>query len=189
MGKRLYVGNVSYAATEESLRAVFEAVGAVERVQIMVDRETGRSRGFAFVDMADEGLVVRAVTELDGYSLGGRDLRVSEAKDRQGPRPAGGGGHAESTDGRGDRPRGRKANGGDARRSPAAPPDVAGRGGDRPGARSDGGASHAEGSRLRARDERKRAIERRSRGRSDNDEDFGGRRGNRGNRRFDDDEW
>ena len=84
---RLYVGNLSYSATEESLRTLFEEFGQVDSVNIITDRETGRSRGFGFVDMPDEG-ADKAMKELDGKSVDGRNLRVNEAKERR-PRRSG----------------------------------------------------------------------------------------------------
>jgi cold-inducible RNA-binding protein len=89
VGTRLYVGNLSFRTTEDGLRAAFGANGrAVARVSIVTDRETGRSRGFAFVDMADEDGARSAIAELDGADLDGRALRVNEAHERE----AGGGG-------------------------------------------------------------------------------------------------
>ena len=91
---RLYVGNIRYTADEASLRTAFEAFGAVKEVYIGVDRETGRSRGFAFVTMADKNGVTAAIAGLNGKELDGRALVVNEAQPR-GPRaggPGGGGG-------------------------------------------------------------------------------------------------
>lgn len=79
---RLYVGNLTWSATEEDVRQLFEGVGTVEEVAIITDRETGRSRGFAFVEMDSEG-AKKAMEELDGYDMGGRNLRVNEAQERQ----------------------------------------------------------------------------------------------------------
>ena len=80
--KKLYVGNLAYSTNEESLRAVFEEVGQVESVAVITDRDTGRSRGFAFVEMPDED-ADRAMKELDGKSVDGRNLRVNEARERE----------------------------------------------------------------------------------------------------------
>jgi len=88
MGKRLYVGNLNFAATEEEIRSTFEAHGEVESVHLVLDRETGRSRGFSFVEMADEEQAEQAIGALNGANIGGRDLVVNEAR----PRPDGGGG-------------------------------------------------------------------------------------------------
>lgn len=88
MGKKLYVGNLPFSATEEQLRELFERHGSVERVNVVTDRETGRSRGFAFVEM-DAASADAAMRALDGSDMGGRALRVNEAHDR---RPGGGGG-------------------------------------------------------------------------------------------------
>ena len=80
--KKLYVGNLAYSTNEESLRAVFEEIGQVESVAVITDRDTGRSRGFAFVEMPDED-ADRAMKELDGKSVDGRNLRVNEARERE----------------------------------------------------------------------------------------------------------
>ena len=79
--KKLYVGNLPWSATEDELRDLFAAFGNVESVRIITDRETGRSRGFGFVEMDDPG-ADRAVEEANGQSLGGRPLRVNEAQER-----------------------------------------------------------------------------------------------------------
>lgn len=78
---RLYVGNLPFSATEDDLRAVVEQHGAVDSVNIIMDRETNRPRGFGFVDIADSAGPA-AIEALNGYEMGGRQLRVNEAKDR-----------------------------------------------------------------------------------------------------------
>lgn len=83
---RLYVGNLTWSATEEEVRTLFETAGAVESVALITDRETGRSRGFAFVEMSTED-AQKAMQELDGHDVGGRNLRVNEAQERQERRP------------------------------------------------------------------------------------------------------
>ena len=91
MGKNIYVGNLSYDTTEEGLRSHFEQFGTVHSAKVISDRETGRSRGFGFVEMeSDEGMQA-AVSALNGHELNGRPLTVNEARERT-PRPAGGGG-------------------------------------------------------------------------------------------------
>ena len=89
MNRKLYIGNMSYSTTEDELRSAFEQHGEVESVNVITDRETGRPRGFAFVEMADESAAEAAMRALDGADLGGRNLRVNEAQDR---RRGGGGG-------------------------------------------------------------------------------------------------
>lgn len=89
MNKKLYVGNLSYGLTQDELKNAFTACGDVLSAKIIMDQETGRSKGFAFVEMADEEAARKAVTELDGKEVGGRALRVSEAKP-QPDRPRGG---------------------------------------------------------------------------------------------------
>jgi RNA recognition motif-containing protein len=84
MAKRLYVGNIPYQTTEEQLRTLFESDGAqVTEVKIVIDRETGRPRGFAFVEMSTDAQAVAAVEALHGRQFGGRPLNVSEARERQ----------------------------------------------------------------------------------------------------------
>ena len=78
--KNIFVGNLDFGATEESIRALFEPHGAVESVRLMTDRDTGRSRGFAFVEMRDAAEADRAITALSGANIGGRPLTVNEAR-------------------------------------------------------------------------------------------------------------
>jgi len=87
----IYVGNLSFSATEEDLRTAFEAFGDVTSVNIIMDRETGRSRGFAFVEMASGDNAAEAVENLNGADISGRNVTVNEARPRQ-PREGGGGG-------------------------------------------------------------------------------------------------
>lgn len=82
MAKKLYVGNVSYDSTDESLKAAFEQFGAVESATILKDRETGRSRGFGFVEMSNDDEAQAAIEGMDGKELDGRELRVNEARPR-----------------------------------------------------------------------------------------------------------
>lgn len=89
----IYVGNLAYNATDEELRAAFEAFGVVTSVKIVRDRESGRSRGFAFVEMEDGEGAQNAVAQLNGKDLKGRNLVVNEARPREeGNRGGGGGG-------------------------------------------------------------------------------------------------
>ena len=78
--KNIFVGNLDFHATEEALRALFERYGVVNSARIMTDRETGRSRGFAFVEMANESEADQAINALNGYTLDGRTLNVNEAR-------------------------------------------------------------------------------------------------------------
>jgi cold-inducible RNA-binding protein len=78
--KNLYVGNLPHSTTESELRNVFEAHGKVDKVNIVTDRETGRARGFAFVEMTDASEADKAVAALNGTELGGRALKINEAK-------------------------------------------------------------------------------------------------------------
>ncbi|MBW4649520.1 MAG: RNA-binding protein [Kastovskya adunca ATA6-11-RM4] len=79
----IYVGNLSYQATEEDLRSVFAEYGEVKRVVLPTDRETGRMRGFAFVEMTEDAQEDSAITELDGAEWMGRQLRVNKARPRE----------------------------------------------------------------------------------------------------------
>jgi cold-inducible RNA-binding protein len=80
--KNLYVGNLAFSTTEQELRALFETHGIVERVSIVNDRETGRPRGFAFVEMTNPGEADKASAAIAGSSLGGRALKVNEAREK-----------------------------------------------------------------------------------------------------------
>lgn len=82
LGKRLYVGNIPFSTTEEDLRGLFEQHGEVASISVITDRETGRARGFAFVEMADPNSADAAMQALDGRDVGGRSLRVNEAHER-----------------------------------------------------------------------------------------------------------
>lgn len=88
MGKRLYVGNLKYSTTDDQLRAMFEAHGSVTSAQVIMDRETGRSKGFGFVEMANDGEAQKAIDSLNGQQIEGRALTVNEAR----PKTEGGGG-------------------------------------------------------------------------------------------------
>ena len=79
----IYIGNLSYEVTEEDLRSVFAEYGSVKRVQVPTDRETGRMRGFAFVEMDSEDEEAAAIGALDGAEWMGRDLKVNKAKPRE----------------------------------------------------------------------------------------------------------
>ncbi len=84
MGKNLYVGNLSYDTTDNRLRQAFETYGEVASVNVITDRETGRPRGFGFVEMATDEAAQAAVEGLNGTQLDGREIRVSEARPREG---------------------------------------------------------------------------------------------------------
>lgn len=98
--KNIFVGNLAFSTTEDELRSMFESYGRVDRVSLMTDRDTGRSRGFAFVEMADEGEAEKAIAALNGSNVGGRTLNVNEAR----PKPQRVGGPAGGRGG--DRGRG-----------------------------------------------------------------------------------
>ena len=88
----IYVGNLAFSTTEDELRTAFEAYGQVTSVSIIKDRETGRSRGFAFVEMSDAGEAKRAIEALNSADVGGRNLTVNEARPRAEQSRGGGGG-------------------------------------------------------------------------------------------------
>ena len=94
MSKKLYVGGVAYATSEDMLQDYFETVGSVTSVRVITDRETGRSKGFAFVEMATDEDALEAISKLNGTELDGRRLVVNEARPqapRDDRRPQGGG--------------------------------------------------------------------------------------------------
>lgn len=88
MGKKLYVGNLPFSATEEQLISTFSKCGNVESARVVTDRETGRSKGFAFVEMSSDDEAQDAISQLDGQEFGGRNLKVNEAKPME-PRTGG----------------------------------------------------------------------------------------------------
>lgn len=100
MGKKLYVGNLPYSTDDAALESQFSAFGKVESARVITDRDTGRSKGFGFVEMASDDEADKAIEQLNGQSMGGRALTVSEARPqapregggRGGPRGGGGGG-------------------------------------------------------------------------------------------------
>jgi len=101
MGTRLYVGNLSYQTTQDSLRAAFEQGGGkVVEVKIVTDRDTGQPRGFAFVEMSSAAEAQSAIAAMDGQQLDGRTLKVNEAQERSGG-GGGGGGRGGGGGGRG----------------------------------------------------------------------------------------
>ena len=103
MPAKLYVGNLAFSVTNDDLEALFSQIGKVENVAVVVDKFSGQSRGFGFVQMADANEAARAISELNGTELKGRSIKVNEARE-QAPRTGGGGG--------GDRDRGRARSGG-----------------------------------------------------------------------------
>ncbi len=119
--KNLFVGNMSFQTTESDLRALFEPFGQIARVHIAMDRETGRSRGFAFVEMPNDAEAAQAIAGLDGKDVGGRNLKVNEARPKEagaprGPRPGGDrGGNDRGGNNRGGGDRGGSERGGGGR--------------------------------------------------------------------------
>jgi RNA recognition motif-containing protein len=121
--KNIFVGNLDFNVTEEAVRSLFERYGQVNSARIMTDRDTGRSRGFAFVEMENEGEADQAISALNGYTMDGRALNVNEARPKPdrgfggggrggfgggGGRPGGGGGGGRRPGGGGGGPGGRR---------------------------------------------------------------------------------
>ena len=90
MGRKLYVGNLAYSVGEQDLQQAFSACGEVDSVNVITDRDTGRSKGFGFVEMSTDAEAQKAIQELNGTSLDNREIKVNEAKPRE--RRSGGGG-------------------------------------------------------------------------------------------------
>jgi len=112
MAKRLYVGNLKYSVESEHLQELFERYGRVSSAQVLIDRETGRSRGFGFVEMTNDDEALAAIEALDGQDYDGRRLTVNEARPRT-PGGAGGGGPRGGGSGGGGGYRGGGGYGGD----------------------------------------------------------------------------
>lgn len=92
MAKRLYVGNLSYNTSDSELEALFESYGPVQSAQVIVDRDTGRSKGFGFVEMGSDEAALSAIDALNGQEINGRELTVNEARPREERGGRGGGG-------------------------------------------------------------------------------------------------
>ncbi len=102
MAKKLYVGNLSFQTTDADLNKMFSEVGQVESVQIITDRNTGRSKGFGFVEMSDDAAAAKAIEQFNGKEVNGRALTVNEARPKEsGSRGFGGGGRDRGGRGRG----------------------------------------------------------------------------------------
>ena len=103
MGRKLFVGNLSFSIGEAELRQLFEQKGTVESLTVMRDADTGRSRGFAFVEMASDEAAQKAIAELNGQSVEGRNLTVNEARPKREGGGGFGGGGGRGGSGRGGR--------------------------------------------------------------------------------------
>ena len=95
LSSKLYVGNLSFDSTEDDLRELFGRHGTVDSVAVITDRETGRPRGFAFVEMSESSAAQDAIRALDGNDFAGRNIKVNEAQDRRGGGGGGGGGRRD----------------------------------------------------------------------------------------------
>lgn len=113
MGKKLYVGNLSYETTDAALSEMFAPYGTVQSAQVIMDRDTGRSKGFGFVEMSNDSEAQAAITGLSGQLVNGRNLTVNEAKPRE---DRGGGGRGYGGGGGGGGGRGGYGGGGGGRR-------------------------------------------------------------------------
>jgi RNA recognition motif-containing protein len=102
MGKKVFVGNLAFSTTGEELESLFASAGTVESATVVSDRDSGRSRGFGFVEMSSADEASKAIAELNGRDLGGRQINVSEANERA-PRSGGGGGGGGRPSGGGGR--------------------------------------------------------------------------------------
>jgi RNA recognition motif-containing protein len=119
--KNLFVGNMSFQTTANDLRALFEPFGQLARVHVATDRETGRARGFGFVEMPNDAEAAKAIAALDGKDVGGRNLKVNEARPKSesggsGPRGGSGGGDRGGKDGDRGNSGGPRGNSGGARK-------------------------------------------------------------------------
>ena len=101
MSIKLYVGNLSFTTSNSDLQELFASVGTVESASVVEDRDTGRSRGFGFVEMSSKEEGERAIEELNGKEIDGRELKVNEAKPRENRAGGGGGGYGGGGGGRG----------------------------------------------------------------------------------------
>src|SRR5712691_4356001 len=101
MGKKLYVGNLAYSVTDSALEQLFAAHGTVQSAQVIMDRDTGRSKGFGFVEMNSDAEAQAAITALNGKEVDGRALTVNEARPKEGGGGGGRGGYGGGGGGRG----------------------------------------------------------------------------------------
>jgi RNA recognition motif-containing protein len=101
MGKKLYVGNLTYGVTDSTLATMFEAHGTVQSAQVIMDRDTGRSKGFGFVEMGNDQEAQAAIAAMNGKEVDGRSLTVNEARPREERGGGGGGGGRGGSGGRG----------------------------------------------------------------------------------------
>jgi len=117
MEKKLYVGNLSYSTTEEDLRTLFSQAGAVASVELIKDRDTGSSKGFAFIEMESQSDAEKAISTYNGYNLDNREIKVSIARPRE-ERPRGGGWYTDRGSSGGDRRSGGSSGGNRGSRRP-----------------------------------------------------------------------
>jgi RNA recognition motif-containing protein len=92
MGRKLYVGNLPYSVTQQTLEETFSQCGTVDSVNVITDRDTGQSKGFGFIEMSNDSEAQKAIQELNGTSIDGREIKVNEAKPKAPRKDRGGGG-------------------------------------------------------------------------------------------------
>ncbi len=93
MGRKLYVGNLPYSVTQQTLEETFSQCGTVDSVNVITDRDTGQSKGFGFIEMSNDSEAQKAIQELNGTSIDGREIKVNEAKPKAPRKDRGGGGY------------------------------------------------------------------------------------------------
>ncbi len=93
MGRKLYVGNLPYSVTQQTLEETFGQCGTVDSVNVITDRDTGQSKGFGFIEMSNDSEAQKAIQELNGTSIDGREIKVNEAKPKAPRKDRGGGGY------------------------------------------------------------------------------------------------
>ncbi len=103
MGRKLYVGNLPYSANQQTLEETFSQCGTVDSVNVITDRDSGQSKGFAFIEMSSDSEAQKAMQDLNGSSLDGREIKVNEAKPKAPRGGGGGGGGGYGGGGRGNR--------------------------------------------------------------------------------------
>jgi RNA recognition motif-containing protein len=131
MGRKLYVGNLPYSANQQSLQELFSKCGVVDTVTVITDRDTGQSKGFAFIEMSSDSEAQQAILELNGTSIDEREINVSEAKPKAPREGRGGGGGGRGRGGGGGGGYGRGGGGGGYGRGGGGGNDRGGRSGGR----------------------------------------------------------
>jgi RNA recognition motif-containing protein len=147
MAKKLYVGNLAFSVSDDELHQAFTSFGNISSARVVMDRMSGRSKGFGFVEMEDDQAADEAIAKMDGQTIGGRPVRVSEAKPQE-DRPRGGGGGGYGGGGGGGRDGGGYGGGGGGRSGGGGGYGGGGGGGSRGGGRDGGGSRGGGGDRY-----------------------------------------